>query len=263
MEAVLSNYLQNGRYFVRRGQLPLRDLAKQIKFRPADDFEREVALLNLHWRVHRDGNATYQLLHLAESHPDSPRPHELLAAVAMEKKDIEGAIVHWRRAADLGSDNAYIYLQLAQDRLNRILDGFSLDYRMPAESAKELRGWLDRAIALDPRGDAACESLVLVEALSEIPRSEVVNGLVARLPRMRSKNLTRYALAVLYWRQKRFAASRSTAESLLLAADLSPDLKVATEQLLEQIPAGPAPAGEPKPAAAEPAMAAQQPAAKQ
>jgi hypothetical protein len=141
MERKLADYLRGGSYHYKRGKLILGDLSAQIKFQPAGEFERNVALINLRWRSQAPGSTAYQLLQLAESHPDSPRPHEVLAAVAWRAGDWEGAISHWRRAAELGSDNAFVYMQLATDRLNQLSNGLTLDYRMPAELTETLRGW--------------------------------------------------------------------------------------------------------------------------
>ena len=236
MEANLRRYLEGGSYFIRRDKLPLGDLSATIDFQPADDFDREVALINLRWRVDQDADATYRLLQLAESHPESPRPHEVLAAVAMEKGDTEGALLHWRRAVDLGSANPYIIVQVARDRLNPIVSGFTPDYRMPLEVAAPLRMWVDRAVALSPTYDDAYEAVALVEAMAGQPRLEAVNAVLDRVPTMRHKDRTLFALAVVYWRQHKFPTSRAIAEALLRATSPSAELKELVRRLLERLP---------------------------
>ena len=236
MEANLRRYLEGGSYFIRRDKLPLGDLSATIDFQPADDFDREVALINLRWRVDQDADATYRLLQLAESHPESPRPHEVLAAVAMEKGDTEGALLHWRRAVDLGSANPYIIVQVARDRLNPIVSGFTPDYRMPLEVAAPLRMWVDRAVTLSPTYDDAYEAVALVEAMAGQPRLEAVNAVLDRVPTMRHKDRTLFALAVVYWRQHKFPTSRAIAEALLRATSPSAELKELVRRLLERLP---------------------------
>jgi hypothetical protein len=249
MEANLRRYLQSGQYFIHRDKLPLGDLSAQIKFRTADDFEQEVALVNLRWRVRHDGSATYRLLQLAESHPGSPRPHEVLAAVAMNGGDSEGAFVHWRRAADLGSENAYIYLQLAKEKLDQIINGLSLDYRMPAKLAGQLRGWLDRAVVLSPNYLEAYEALAYVEALAESPRLDVMNHVQGVLPRMKDKMRTLFAIAIVRWRTQDFVTARQIAIFLTATPQISAELRDRAERLYVRIPppaespAAPAPTG--------------------
>jgi hypothetical protein len=256
MEAHLNDYLRSGHYFIQHAKLPLGDLARQIKFQPADDFERETALLNLRWRVRQEGSTTYQLLQLAESHPRSPRPQELLAAVAMMGGDSEGALIHWRRAADLGSDNAYIYWRLARDNLDQVMNGLSLDYRMPAELAARLRGWLDRAVALSPNYLDAYEALGYVEALAERPRVEVVNRVQAVLPRMKDKTRTLLAIAIIRWRMQDYVTARQIAIYLTASPGIPADVCRRAQRLSARIPEATEPPAAPKPgASAEPATA--------
>ncbi|HUJ44778.1 MAG TPA: DUF1570 domain-containing protein [Opitutaceae bacterium] len=249
MEANLRRYLQSGQYFIHRDKLPVGDLSAQVKFRTADDFEQEVALVNLRWRVRQDASTAYRLLQLAQSRPGAPRPHEVLAAVAMREGDPEGAFVHWRRAADLGSENAYIYLQLAKEKLDEITSGLSLDYRMPAELTGQLRSWLDRAVGLSPNYLEAYEALADVEALAESPRLDVMNRVQGNLPRMKDKMRTLFAIAIVRWRTQDFVTARQIAVFLMAMPQVSADLRGRAESLYARIPppaespATPAPAG--------------------
>jgi hypothetical protein len=251
MERELGRYLNGGSYRYKRGRLVLGDLASQIKFRPAGDFERDVALINLRWRVRDSGDAAYQLLQLAQSHPESPLPHEVLAAVAWKSDDTEVALGHWQRAAELGSDNPFVYVRLAADRLNRLSMGLSLDYRMPEELAGTLRGWLDRAITLSPRWLEAYEKLAMVEAFAEQPRVDAANRAQEAAPKMRDKTRTLFAIAVIHWRVGDDAGARQIAEFLIAAPETSPQLRSLAKQLKKRLalknpPAAPvaaAPAG--------------------
>jgi len=231
METKLHHYLREGEYFFRSAKLPLGDLSSQIKFRPADDFERDVALANLSLRIRGDKAAMYQITQLSDSHPESPRPHEVLAAMAAKEGDSGGAIVHWRRAADLGSDNAYIYLRLAKERLDQIMTGLSLDYRMPDEPAAQLRGWLDRAVALSPNYLEAYEALADIEALAEKPRFDVVNRVQSVVPRMKDKSRTLLAMAIIRWRRKDYPTARKITGLLIDSPQVSPAVRSLAKQL--------------------------------
>jgi Flp pilus assembly protein TadD len=242
MEWKLKDYLRGGRYYFKRDKLILGDLSAQITFRPADGFERDVALIDLRWRAQKTGDAAYQLLQLAESHPESPRPHEVLAAVAMQGGDSEGALNHWQRAAELGSDNPFVYVQLATDRLNQLTMGLSLDYRMPAELAGTLRGWLDRAIALSPRYLEAYEALAMVEAFAERPRADAVNRVQEAAPKMKDKTRTWFAVAVIHWRMGDFGTARQITKALIAAPETPPQMRALARRLIKQLPPAETPA---------------------
>jgi hypothetical protein len=252
MESELRDYLRRGRYSISHGRLPLGDLSAQMRFRPAADFERDVALLNLRWRLQRSADTALRLRRMIQSHPDSPRPHEILAAVALQEGDTEGALEHWGRAAELGSDNAFVYLQLANEKLVQLSAESSLDFRMPANLAATLRGWLDRAVALSPDYLEAYESLAFVEALAERPRVKIINRVQEVVPQMRDTARTLYAFAVVRWRVKDYATSRAIIEKLLANPRLSPVLRRSTQRLNARLPPPAEPASAPV-VAAEPA----------
>jgi hypothetical protein len=231
MEGKLEDYLRGGRYYYKRDKLLMGDLSAQIKFQPARDFEREVALIDLRWRVQAPGDTAYQLIQLAENHPESPRPHEVLAAVAMQGGDPEGALRHWQRAAELGSDNPFVYMQLATDRLDQLANGLTLDYRMPAELANLLRGWLDRAITLSPRYLGVYEKLAMVEAFAVRPRMEAINRVQEAVSRMKDKMPTLFAIAIIHWRVGDDVTACQIAKLLIGAPRISPQLHALAQQL--------------------------------
>lgn len=236
MQRNLRAYLQGGRYGILSAKLERGDLLARITFRPADDFERDVALVNLRWRIQQPGNTAYELRQMAGGHPESPRPHEVLAAVAMREHQVGAAFYEWQRAAELGSDNAFVYVQLAKDKLVQIMVGLSLDYRMPADSAATLRGWLDRAIGLSPDYLEAYDDLAMVEALAEQPRIEAVNRVQKAVSQMRDKSRTLFAIAVVRWRLRDYATSRQITEVLLAAPQVSPQIRRLTQRLNARLP---------------------------
>jgi hypothetical protein len=241
MEGKLESYLHGGSYTYKHDKLILGDLSKQIKLEPARDFERDVTLLDLRWRVQQPGDTAYKLLQLAESHPESPRPHEILAAVAMRENDREGALGHWRRAAELGSDNPFVYLVLATDRLDQVANSLTLDYRMPADLTATLRGWLDRAAELSPRYLEVDEKLAMVEAFAERPRVEAVNRVQKAALQMKDRMPTLFAIAILHSRMGDDATARQIAKLLVAAPKISPRLRFLAQRLDQRlsVPEGP------------------------
>ena len=235
LEMELRSYLEGGQFYIRKAKLPLADLAAKISFRPATDFERDFALLNLRWRVHQNGDATQSALHFAEQQPRSPRPCELLAAIAMTEDETIKALQYWRRAAELKSDNAFVYLQLARDGARAVTQDFRLDYRLPAKLAADLRLWLDRALELSPDYPEAQEILALVEAFAPEVRAPVVLRLQEGVNQMRDSSRTLLALAIIRWRLKDQPTSAKIVESLLASPQVAPEVKAAARTLRERL----------------------------
>jgi hypothetical protein len=183
MQDALERYVRGGRYQLKSVTIPKVDYAARVKFEPAKDFDREVALGNLKWRLQRNGDATYQMMQLAEREPQSARPYEVLAAIAESERDMSMMLQYWKKAAERQSTNAYIYGRLAEDTLRQYMIRIKPDYRLKPELSTELRDWLDRAVALQPDHAEAWDWLALTEAFSEKPRAAVVK----QLERVRQK----------------------------------------------------------------------------
>ena len=251
MESRLRDYLHGGGYHMATGPLPLGDLSSQLKFTPAGDEERELALADLRWRLQAPEDTTYRLMQSANQRPDSPRPYELLAIVASQGNDPEAALRKWQDAVERGSKNAYAYLVVARDRVNQLLAGFSPDYRLPADQAATLRGWLDRALELSPNYLAADEQLALVEAMAAEPRPAVLNRIQAVVNEMPDRSLTLFALAVVHWRVQHFELARQIDELLLKSPKTDPQVHWLAEVLHRRLPPpAPKPEGAAPPAAA-------------
>ena len=198
MEQALRTYLEGGSYFKRTTPALLPGL--DVKFRPAAAADRDFALLNLRWRVHRPADTAYRAHELLRLHPDVPRPHELLAAVAAADGDFATAHVNWERAAQLGTDNAFVYTQLAREALADFHGAAFLDIRLPADRIAELRHWTNRALALSPDDADALEASALTETLAAKIDIAAVNRAQARVLAMREPSRTLLALAIIRWR---------------------------------------------------------------
>jgi len=231
LETELRNYIESGWYHTRKAKLPVADLAAKIGFRPATDFERDFALLNLRWRVHQNGDATQSALQLAEQQPGFPRPFELLAAIAMQGGEMSKATQYWERAAELKSDNAFVYLQLGGSAVQSLTREFSLDYRLPPQRSADLRFWLDRALELSPDYSEAQEALALVEAFAPGIRAPVILRLQEAAGRMRDPTRTLLALAVIRWRAGDQSTSIKIVDNLLASSQAAPEVKAAARTL--------------------------------
>ena len=231
LEQKLRTYLQGGRYFQRRAPVMLQDLAARIAVRPATEFERDVTLLNLRWRVHQSGDAMLAALHLAEKNPASPRPHELLAAIAAGAGEFPRALERWRMAAELGSENPFVLVQGARGKLHDLGIDADFDRRLPETESALLRRWLDRAMTVGPLYDDAVETLAFVESRSPEFRVEAINRIQKRAHALKDPNPTLLALAVIRWRAKDIATAGSITQAIVDSSRAKPQTKAAACQL--------------------------------
>lgn len=238
LEQQLRNYLQGGRYYQRRVPAPLKDLAAKIAIRPATEAERDLALINLRWRVHRSGETMLAALHYANNNPTSSRPQELLGAVEATDGNMTAALGRWRRAAELGSDSPFILAQAARARLLDLSGGFDPDDRLTEADAAQLRNWLDRAVTLSPAYDDAWELLALVESQAPEFRVAIVNELQARVVGLKDPNPTLLALAVIRWRARDLTTAGSILKAVTESARARPDTKAAARVLQERMAEG-------------------------
>jgi hypothetical protein len=207
MQEALEMHVRGGRYVLRTMNVAKVDYAARVKFEPATDFDREVELANLKWRLQRNGDATYQMMQLAEREPQAPRPHEVLAAIAGADRDRKAQLDYWIKAAELQSTNAFVYGSLAEDSMKQYMIRINSDYRLKPETSVELRGWLDRAIALDPDYAEAWDWLALTEAFSVKVREPVVRQLedIRKKFGPRPRLLAGFAVIALRGKQPDFA----------------------------------------------------------
>lgn len=235
LEGKLRAYLDGGRYYLRSGPAPLANLASRIALRPATDFERDFALVNLRWRVQRTGDTMLAALKLAQQEPESPRPHELLAAIAAQDGEFERAFEGWQRAAELNSESSFAAVQGARWKLRELGGHADLHLRLAAQDAAHVRSWLDRALTRSPRDDEALEVLAWVEARAPEFRVSVVNLVQSRVQSLKDPNPTLLALAVIRWRAKDVATATSIVQAVLDSSRAKPETKAEARLLQWQI----------------------------
>jgi TonB family protein len=206
METALRRYLEGGDYYKRGAPAVARNIP--ATFRKASEVERDFALLNLRWRVHGDDAAAAQAFALLEKEPNNPRPHELLAAVAMQSGDSVAALEHWRRAAELNSDNPWVYVQLLKEALAPREGATMIDIRLGADVIEPWRGWANRALTLSPDDSEAIELALTVEALAEKMDVRLINRLQPKVEGMRDPARAFLALAIVHWHAKDFEGTR-------------------------------------------------------
>ena len=230
----LRTYIDGGRYYQRREPVVVKDLSSRITLRPATDFERDFALLNLRWRVHHPGDAMLAALQLAQSFPASPRPHELLAAIAATDGNPTRAFERWQQAAELRSEIPFVHVQAARAQLLDFGFAADLDRRLAADVVAQLRGWLDRASTANPHYDDLWETLALVEARAPEFRIPIVVALQQRVMQLKDPNPTLLALAMIRWRAKDLATASSLTAAVIESSRATPSTKKAAQFLQDR-----------------------------
>lgn|GEM_PF-6309883 len=213
------------------------DYDKKLIFRPATDFERDVALENIRYRFRYTADSEAKLLRLAEQEPTSPRPYEILAAISTHDKQSAAALDRRKKAAELGSTNPFVYLQLANPLVREMRTAVSLDYRIPENECAQLRAWLDRTIQLSPEYWEAYETLAFVEAFADKPRAEVIDTIQGTVKWMRDPQHTLIPLAALRWRIKDYATTETILSLAEKRSSLDPLEKTLTAELRKQLAA--------------------------
>lgn len=236
MELALRSYLDGGKYFKRTDPALFPGL--EIKFKPAADIERDLALLNLKWRIHRPADTAYRVNQLLRDHPDQPRAYELLAAIAMSQGELETAQAHWSRAAHLGSDNPFVYVQLMRAAIADFQGAAFLTARLPPERIGELRHWADVALTLNPEDADALEASALIETLSAEFSIPAINRVQARVLGMREPARTLLALAIVRWRSGDPATARDIVGLILEQRRADMPTRAAAELLRSRLPGG-------------------------
>jgi len=225
----LRQYLDGGRYRLRR--LPARPFDEStVAVRPATDFERDVALANLEFRVHQNVGVTSRLLQLQATQPDSARPFEVLGAIAAFENDHDRARDYYRSATERASDNPFIYATMVRDAM-RLFDRNDFDQRLSATDAFDVQRWIDRALALRPQDAELIELLAEVEARSPTIRVHAVNRVQNAIPILPRRDPTLLALATIRWRSGDAATAGQIVNAILASTESESGVKEAARLL--------------------------------
>ncbi len=236
MEQALRAYLGGGQYYQRRVPLPLGDLRGRLVFRPATDGERDLALLNLRWRVHQPGDAMLAALQLAEREPEAPRPQELLAAMAAQAGDRERAAERWTMAAERRSDNDFVHLQAVKQALRDAGLTAAVDVRLEAAETAAVRARLDRLVTRDPRSEELLELLALAELRAPEMRPAIINHLQQASAGLARPHRVLLALAMIRVRAGDIATALHIVDAIRDSARATPEVKANAEWLVVTVP---------------------------
>lgn len=225
LQKQLSQYLQAGEYLVRSAKIASPDLKKTIHFEPANEVAKQVALEYLRYgrsahdpgaggvKLNRSGiggaldsEVLQRLQALTLQAPAAPEPYAALGAISFAyDNNLNQAKYDWRKAVELGSQDPFVYFQLAECELRDVLRGLTLDYRMPPAVADSIRADLMKAIQFRPDYYDAWEALALLEAVSKQMNKENLARIQTLATKEHSTPRTLIALAIVRWRIRDYA----------------------------------------------------------
>lgn len=219
----LDNYFRGGKYLGRRAPLPTTEPPASYRVRAVSREEIRERLGELALRVNRSPQGKYALIEAVRKNPLNVRAIEALGTAAWVDGEPEAARERWDEAITAGSTNPAIFYEFAMmeyQRWFRIIDPY---YRMPEERVQHLRDVLLRSIKQAPQQFMAYEILAWVEAAAEKPAAANVNLVQRMFAKLRNRQRTILALALVRIHSNDLAAADAMLAGLP-AAGLEPEI---------------------------------------
>jgi len=197
MNERLDRYISGGRYRFSKEPLPQVDAPASYSQRAVAGAEMQDRLAELLLRTQRDPRAKLHLLgRLEQPGADRVRLLEVLGAASKGEGDPDQTRARWQQAIAEGSTNPEVLRASTVTELTARFRQFDPYYRLPAEDAEKLRGWIARIIAEVPTQTAAYEWLALVESAAPVPSVPNVNLVQKHFDVIDGKEATLLALAL-------------------------------------------------------------------
>jgi len=165
---------------------------------------------------------------------------ELLVEACLERGNAEGAREQLQALIDNDSQNPAVYSQAAWLVFSSHVSEFSLDSRLPADSAVQIRKLCNAAISIEPLNLLASETLAWTEAFSPTIRRSNLNTLEELCRRMDGNGQTGEliaALAIARWRSGQDESAIAACNPLLASAYASESMRNLAEELMARVDA--------------------------
>ncbi len=197
MNEDLDHYFHGGRYGWQKLSVPAVEPARGYEMRKVPLDEINLRLAEVALEINRSAQGKLILLQaLDQPRDDAARINEVLGADAIKDGDWDGALDRWKRAVAAGSSNPAVLHELCLLESQQRFRQFDLYYRLPDDTAAELRSLLKKTIAAEPQLAAAYELLAWVEATANAPQIPNINLVQANFPRLQQQDRTLLALAL-------------------------------------------------------------------
>lgn len=196
MNRRVGRYMRSGRFNSRSLEVPNVPTASSFAVRQVDAVEMRERLADLLLRTRRNDMAKFVLIDALRG-PRAARAAEALGNDAAADQDETRAQDYWRRAIEAGTTNAGVIEITLRLEFARRFRHYDYYYRLPAETAEELRGLVERARRRAPESLEFLEMLAWIESAAPTPEVQNVNLVQTKIPRdrLRAHSLLAIALA--------------------------------------------------------------------
>jgi tetratricopeptide (TPR) repeat protein len=238
VEAELRRYLRQGRFLPI--ELPLSaSVAAPVSLttRPITPVENYFRLGDELFRIHRPDAAETYFQQAQKLAPASPLPYEGLGLLAAEQEQHEVALRNLREALQRGSTSFLAHYVYAHEKFRLTGDARGRFGPLKPEAAAEIRGELQKSIALMPDFGPPHELLGFFEMVQGENLALAEQHLQRAIDLEPEKFAYRFSLAQVQLRSRNPDAARRTLQPLLLP-NADARLRARAEELLQDIARG-------------------------
>ncbi len=235
MENELRRYLKRGQ-FVPIGLKMQTNVATSVTVtsRPLAPVEVYFLLGNELLRIRRPDTAELYFTQAHDLAPDSPLPYEGLGLLAAERGEHDAALLNLKGAIQRGSTSFLVYYVYAREKYRLTADSQGRYAPLKIEAATELRGELQKSLALMPDFAPANELSGFFEMVqgNNLPLAEQYLRRAIELEPENSSYL--FSLAQVQMRNHNFDAARLTLQPLLMPS-VDPKLHAQADEMIQKI----------------------------
>jgi tetratricopeptide (TPR) repeat protein len=235
LEDELRRYLRQGRF--KPIELPLKadiSLPVIVTTRPLTPVENYFRLGDELLRIRRPDAAEAYFKQAQKLAPASPLPYEGLGLLAIERGQYGAAMQYLKEALQRGSTSFLAYYTCAREQYRPTADPQGRHAPLNNEAAAEIRGNLQKSLALMPDFGPTHELLGFFELVQgdDLALSEQHLQRAIQLEPENASYL--FSLAQVQWRRHNLDAARRTLQPLLLP-NADAKLRVHAEEMIQEI----------------------------
>ncbi|MFZ0828867.1 MAG: hypothetical protein WAO02_15730 [Verrucomicrobiia bacterium] len=235
MEAELRRYLNRGQ-FLAIGLALRTNLSAPItiKTRSLTPVETYFRLGDELLRIHRPDTADLYFTQAHDLAPDSPLPYEGLGLLAAERGQHDAALHNLNAAIQHGSTSFLVYYVYAREKYRLTADAQERYAPLNNEAAAEIRGELQKSLALMPDFGQAQELMGFFEMVQGENLGSAEQHLQRAIELERENPSYLFSLAQLQLRNHHADAARLTLQPLLLP-NVDPKLRAQAKEMIQEI----------------------------